>query len=646
MIRCLVALAAGLTGPLVADPVRIMIEPGLTRSIEGESTLERERYFAISDNGASFERRVGSDDRYKVLTEDLNIRFGRFLGPVKFIASQRMREDPERPGYVDLAHLEKILSSGRQPVSERMKRDFGSNLDVAAHDSHNAFPPFMGTWTTDWIREHADAKKGGHQPDLLPGNPDAAAEATAVILEHAFNELHRPRYYEPVNEPHWSYLLEPEKIAEWHLKTHQAVKRRTPEVLVGGPCNSVGYFYSKGYQSFRGIKNFIAATKAQLDFHSFHVYDYYRWNGKAFEGAILSGLPLEGVLDLVSNHTLIAHGTTKPLVISEHGGYASIDKTEDGTPLVEAIAAEHFPGKGFDWQMKARSIHDFLHVNSIIANTLVFMEHPHTVKKAVPFILLDTTAWDPHYYAALYTRRNFDRSSNEWAASKLDHFYRLFSEVEGRRVATSCSDPDIQLRAFVNANELHIIAHNLSEKPEQLALQIPQSSSLRLKRYGRNPDLTPFLLETEPSTLAGLQLGASETIVLKAGFAEALKEENRIRETAHYGDAVTVPVEKAATIGILVPDPTGIDSATLRVGFNRPFNAGREITIRLNGHPLDDTVEDSADVYSHETHGYSSTRLIELDPATIEARNELEISFPDGLKGTIGSVVIRTCVRD
>ena len=49
----------------------------------------------------------------------------------------------------------------------------------------------------------------------------------------------------------------------------------------------------------------------------------------------------------------------------------------------------YFPCPWFDWEVN-RSIAQFNKISGIIANTMVFMDHPHIVKKAVPFILLET----------------------------------------------------------------------------------------------------------------------------------------------------------------------------------------------------------------------------------------------------------------
>lgn len=637
--------AAGAKAATIDTPtptVMITVDPHATRSIAGESELDRKRYFAVCDPGGGIEKRARTPERYHELVDDLGISFGRQLGPIAWLAKNRntVREDPARPGFTDTAHLQEKLSQSSRKSSPQMHKDFGSNLDVAAHGSHGAFPPFMGTYLSDVLKK--EGPKPGHKSEHLPENTQAAAELSAMVFKYNYDDFTRPRYYEPVNEPHWSYLTDPKHIADWHLATMKRMHAEVPGVLVGGPCNSVGNFYGDGYRSFNGIRNFIDATAGSLDFYSFHVYDYYRWQGEDFGGTILSGLPLEGVLDLVPNYTSITYGHGTPIVISEHGGYCSGDDTLDGHQLMEKIANERFPGSGFEWLMKARSIHEFIQTNSTIANTLAFMDHPQTVKKAVPFMLVETSGWDPRYYASLYAPKDFERKATDLKASTLGNFYKLFRDVKGRRVKAECQDPDIQLRAFVDGKRLLIVAHNLARKSETLGITAPHPNTVSLRRYGRNDDLTPFLNNESGLQLSSIDIGPHETVVITAEYDSPVTESRKLEESIHYGQTITVPVKDEATITIPTPEIAGLDYAKLRIGYNRPSGSNPEMTVLLNGTALEVPVEDCASRHDQEKHGYSGTKIISIDPKLLTKSNLVTVSFPDGGTGTIGSAVIRS----
>lgn len=617
--------------------VTIRVDPSTTRSIEGESMLERSRYFAISDSGAHFENRVSNAEMFDHLVDDLQISFGRELGPVKWLAKDRnlVREDPNRPGYTDITPLRNGLIKRQRISTPRMREAFGDNLDVAIHGHKNAFPDFIGRYQSDYLKD--SQTEDHHSDQFIPLNTAAAAELSTAIFKYGFNDFTRPRYYEPINEPHWSYLSDPEHIAKWHLDTLKLMHAEVPDVLVGGPCLSVGYLYSQDYHSFKALKKFIDATACDMDFYSFHVYDFYRkQDDGTMGGAFLSGLPLEGVLDLLPNYTSINFGRKPPLVISEHGGYLH----EKSKAELRNKATSSEPQLSFEEEMKGRSTHDAIQINSTIANTLTFMEHPHTVKKAVPFMLLETSGWDPRYYAALYAKKDFDPKSTELTPSALHRFYELFREVKGHRVISHCEDPDIQLRTFVDKDRLFIIAHNLADKPEVLTIDAPSPSSTTVRRYGQNDDLTPFLSESQGS-IDSIPLGGRETVVIVADYAEPLESLRTLEETIHYGTSITVPVKELTPLSITVPDSAEVQSASLRIGFNRPATAGKAMEVRINGHALSHPIEDSASRYTHEKHGYSSTRIIHFDPSLLKESNTVEVSFPDGMPGTVGSAVIR-----
>lgn len=605
--------------------IRITVDPYCIRSIRGISELKRETYFGLCDHGTDFDRRCRSSQRYAELVKENGITFGRALGVVHGLDRwyQAIREDPARPGFADTAYLKDRLAARTRKPGEEFRRDMGGRLEVAAHDQPDAYPAFMGTYVSEQAGREAE-------PCRLPANIEAAAELAAATLRHRYTDFDRPAFFEPINEPHWSYWTDAH-LAKWHLATRQAVQRDAPGVLVGGPCLSVAYFYRNQYAAFNGLKTFIANTGCGLDFYSFHVYDFFRERAGDFGGRITSGLPLESVLDLVQNHAVNAYGREIDLVVSEHGGYGADD-------LVEKLARANFKETGFDWEMKKRSIDDFNMISSVIANTLVFMDHPHTVRKAVPFILLEAMAWNPEYYAVLYVPRDYTDKTN-WVPTQKILFYRLFRDLKGHRVAVNCPDPDIQARAFADGRTLFVILNNLSDQPETVTLDLPPPSDALIRRLGRRADFTPCLTE-EPIGLRGpLVLRARETMVIKADYPRQLTPRRAIDEIPCYGDRVATAVTGEATFTVTVPRSRDLQSATLRIGISRPPEAGHDVTVMLNGRPLTVPLEDCAGRLVENE--YATSKLIEVPPGLVRESNTIHIAFPDGQKGAVGAVVLR-----
>ncbi|MEM6884990.1 MAG: beta-agarase [Verrucomicrobiota bacterium] len=616
----------------------LVVDPGTTRAIGGISELDRKVYFSVCDPGAGFENRIKDDAMYDYLVNELDISFGRLLGPVKWTAKS-LKEDPNRPGYADIEPLKKTKP---QEGSEKFRQDFGSNLDVAAHGFHNAFPEFMGQFTTEL------SMKDEKHPQWIPENIDAAAELAAAVFKYTYTDFTRPRYYEPVNEPHWSFFGE-QHMADWHLKMKEKVKEATPEVQVGGLCMSVSYFYKFNYRSFQGISSFVENTKGQMDFYSFHTYDYLRWHEDKNElyGRLQSGLTLEGSLDLVQNYTMNSLGREVEVVISEHGGYIGGHDPKgefDGEAVASIILKQHYPDadlSSWEYEMKKRSIASFGHVSSCIANTLGFMDHPHTVKKAVPFLLINTWSWDPKYYAGLYVPKDYT-DKEEWVESDMALFYRFFRGVSGRRVKALCSDPDLQARAFVDGSQLFLVVNNQSFEEESVNLHGIETDSIQVRRFGRNADFTTSYAEETMDTPEVLQVAGRESLVIIADYGQPIQELAKVNEVNYYATETIKPV-KEATFQIEIPANTELEYAQLRIGLTREPDASPEAIVTLNGKTLKVPLEDSAGRFTEKE--YAMTKLIPLDVADLQEQNTVTISFPDSDEGYVGTAVIRGAVK-
>ena len=615
-----------------SHPVQISIHPDQVRQIGGISQLDRKIYFGLADAGTAFDERCRSQERYDWLIRENGITFGRSMQVVNGLDKyyQAVREDPQRPGFVDTNHLAAKLATRVRESSERFNKDMGGRLDVATHGHRNQFPDFMGVYQTETAAKQPDSQK-------LPKNIQAAAEFAATALRLRYTDFDRPAFYEPINEPHWSYPRD-HHMAAWHTRARKVVRQQIPDIQVGGPCLATAYFYRNQCGAFEGMKSFINNTRCELDFYSFHVYDFLREQDGKFRGRVTSGLPLESVLDLIQNHTMIVHGKEVGIVVTEHGGYGA-------TELVDRLAKEHFDETGFDWVMKKRSIEDFNMVSSVIANTLVFMDHPHTVRKAVPFILLNGLGWKPDYWATLYVPRDFDPQSDEWVPTKKIMFYRLLRDLNGRRVVSHCPDPDLQIRAFVDEATLFVVLNNLSDTTKPFALNLPKPSRMLLRRFGRNSDFTPYLTEKSLNSVQGLELKPRETILLKAIYASAIKPSGTVNETVHYGDRIGTSLGAAGEeFTVKVPDPGKLQYANLRVGISRPPDAGKQVSISFNGQSYEAPVESSADRLVELE--YATCKIIPLDPEHVKPENLVKVSFPDGKPGAVGAVVIRAGLVD
>jgi len=616
---------------LFAQRTTVDVHPQESRSIAGHSELNRIKFFSLSDPGGWFESKTenmltGTD----YFLDTLDLAFGRALGLVysENRWGNTIREDAARPGYADTTYLRSQAQTNMQGSTTDFRNRFGRNLDVAYHDRREAFPDFFAKTTTPQSGD-----------DWIPTNIEAASELTSNLIQYKWNSFFRPAYFELVNEPHWSYIGN-QHFADWHLDLAITLREKKLNTLVGGPCSSVGYYYRNRYQSLDNFTNFIDNTNAKLDFYSFHVYDYMRWNaGKNdFTGRVSTGLPIAGVLDALGGFMRNKYNKDLKMVISEHGGYISSDEDAETANL----ANQYFPGSGFEWEMERRSISNHIMVSSTITNTMTFMDNPHMIMKSVPFILFESFSWDPRYYSSMMVANNFN-DRNNFVESKLSDFFKYFADVSGRRVRIKCEDPDLQHHAFVEGNTLSVLFNNLSSVDHIVDLNLvgdDNVSNISIKRLQRRADFRPQMLEETLTTANGISIGGREAVVVTVTFAADVEESVHYDEIPFYSEETAQEFSNRKTFNVKVNNLDKLAYAYLRIGIDRPVNSNRDMTVKLNGTTLEVPMEDAAERFEDD-ESYASMKRIYFDASLLRENNEVEISFTDGRSGGVGSVVIR-----
>ncbi|WP_297086571.1 T9SS type A sorting domain-containing protein [uncultured Draconibacterium sp.] len=628
----LMLLLFGFINPVAAQQnIKVDVSPTVKKYIKGHSELQREKYFNLAARSSELNKNLDNElfNRYM---HDLDMTVGRKLFVVYSESrwGNGYREDATRPGFMDTTYFVSQKAPNDNGLEEYINL-WGENEKVAAHDGHNAYPDFIDKYIKDGSTES------------FPENADAAAEMAAYTLKYAYSDFQRPKYFELVNEPDWRVWSD-QRFIDWHTKTHQKFKAMSIPTEVGGPCFSVGYFYKNDFDAMKSIRDFMDATNFQLDFYSFHIYDYMKWSDDAndFVGRVSSGLPEEAVFDALAAHSKNKYGQEFTYVSSEHGGYVS-DKT-NLEAAQNALADQYFPGSGFLHEMEKRSISNFIMVNSAITNTLVFMNHPHVVKKSVPFILLESAGWDPKYYSSLLVKENFDKNSNVWHEAKLGYFYEFFKDVKGHRVHSVCNDNDIQQISLVDGNRLIMIFHNQSNTGGLLDLNVKiwdnNIQQVTTRRLGRQNDFRPYFSEETSSSLSDFSIDGQESVVVFVDYEKTVEQRSEIEVIPYYSSEVATQFTGAKEFTVAVENPTTVQSAELRIGLARDASESKEMLVELNGTTLNLPVEDCAGRLTNENE-YGSMRSIEIDPALLKTNNTVKISFTDGKQGGIGAVVIR-----
>lgn len=614
LLLCITVL--GHVTPTGIQAAEVSISPKTQRFINGVSELERRRYFNISTSSPSFWKRCPPGEAAYLL-DDLHVSYGRGLGlgSTAIKAGEQITEDPTRPGYADPSVLRRHYAN-LVPADSELQKRFGDTTDVILHESDMPHPAFMGS---------ALHKDGHYQ--RIAADPQAASDFIVQCLKLGYDDFTRPRYYEPLNEPSWEILRTPQ-FPVLHTEIAKGVRQAGLNVKVGGPCLPVGYMYSSGYEKGwnKMLKPFIDAAGRELDFISFHIYDYYTGP----QQDILTGLPLENVFDLYEAYTLQTLGEVKPFACSEHGATGAnfnllCDPTKSNKPNFKGVEI-------------SRAMAEWLHINSLNGQVMTFMERPTTVLKTVPHILDRTDDWNPRYVWSLFARRDYSKSG-ELERTGMFGFYQLWKEVRGNRIESNNTDPDVQTCAFSEGNTVFLCLKNLADKPKTLSLTSSELPAEALvSRYYLAADKPVLETDVPVHNWQQTDLRPNETAIFKLRFAGPIEFRQAVNERKFYSDKLTAPIKANVDQEYQITAPATAQYATLRIGVSRPQTAERTPVVLFNGKPVEVPMEEAAS--SRETsNDYATTKLIKIEPGLLKTTNHITVTFPDD-GGAIGSVAL------
>ena len=170
-------------------------------------------------------------------------------------------------------------------------------------------------------------------------------------------------------------------------------------------------------------------------------------------------------MDLVEHYSFLQLGEVKPFNISEYGCL----RVGNGFPY------EH----GETWRC-TRSYNTIL---------MQLLERPDRILQAIPFMVLKAE-WGrkdgfPYPKRLLYDVDELKGRPKDkdgpWEYTRRIYFWELWKEVNGTRVDTTASDPDIQADAYVNGTEAYLIVSSLDHTgPQTVQLNQMGASSDQL----------------------------------------------------------------------------------------------------------------------------------------------------------------------
>lgn len=580
-------------------------------SIGGVHQLRRERYFNTHNAP-----RWGAIPKglHEVLEKEWRTTPGRSMWHLKSAP-----RDAEHPDQIASHFFEGPLA-GSAGMKLWQKDHPPTDMILA----FGRFPAFMSV---------TGRKHGGTPKDF-----DAAANTLKRVLQNFHQHAGRgPAYVEVLNESdipqnfcwHWDDDAW-EKNCAYHNRVARAIKTEFPDVLVGGPAQCTVRFQLRDFRNWnRQLGYFIANSGEQMDFLSFHVYDFKMLNseadrrgGPAGDSRMASGPRIRAVFDLVEQTCRTELGAMKPIVVSEYGGLGQ--------------------EKQFKWE-GTRAEAEWMNLRACNALLVDLLGMPDRLLKSVPF-MMPVAPWNEDY-AFLLWRKQEDGSL---ARTSLTRFYELFRDLDGVRIPVTSSDRNLRAHVFRNGQVVHVVLNHVGAEVVEVELDHLLPADLAYVEATRSSiafvDGRVRYLKDEPlQDTSRIRLLPDETAVLRFRLNRMPKKLPRLDERRVYAEDRIVPITgdpQTLTLAIPAEDLEHLESATLRLGVARTGGFPVDPQGSCNGEPLRLPLKWSSGVPT-----FWGTVEIELDPAQLQAENELALQFekPGGQIST-ASIIYRVAV--
>jgi len=572
------------------------------RTIGDVSELDRARYFNIHGSYDSVDL-TGAD--LDLLTKHLRVGFGRaFCSPFY---------------YYD----------GGPPYPDRKTLD---GLVTFAHDTIKGATQWPYLDRNVVITEHP---RVAFRPD---DDFDEAAGFAADFFETHYPQGARPRYYEPMNEPfvHAGDFGDDQDavrraMTRWLAAIGKAFDDRgMDDVSVVGYASAWPSMELWDFKHWRErMKMFMDVAGPHMDAISVHLYDGTNVTGQDNRR---SGSNADAILDLVETYGATLWGTPKPHALTEYG---DIPK-----------------GFGKAYSDAAASAH----LNSLNHLLFGFLERPDRIAISIPFI----TAKSPWFYNL--PENNFEPYSVDLWRPDPDrivdgvvkgflttpkiHFYELWQDVQGHRVAIASSEPDLAARAFVSGADAFVCLNNFEEHDVATTLHtpgdLPALSGVQVKRlYVAGKQAAAYTVEEHDNAPATLTVRPHESVIIRYRFAAPLAPTAQQHHHTLYSQTMQVPIVADEPIDFTfdgVDAEAPVVGASLRMALGRKHDRTKEPVVTFNGEAVP-VPSDWIGYDQTNREDFFGAIEIPVPAALIRAENQVTLTFPDA-EGRVSTLIL------
>lgn len=616
------ALSCAVISVKAQDTVRINLN--FKRITEGASAFDRSKYMVIHDDldGNEWE----SDVQKKQFLEDYDVYFGRNNGGIVW-EWNNTRPDPNRAGWPDISYMTQRGNSAKNSyASKTFTHQFESRYKhMMIGGQEHMFPHGQAT------------SRGG----LVYEGFEATAEFYAHYLDKFFGSggttgKPKPQMLEVINEPFVkvnSLGTTREEMSRYHNVVAKRVKELNPDVLVGGYTAAHPAFESGDFNHWRNNwKTFIDIAGENMDFFSFHLYDFSQNTSDKSLDQYRSGSNIEAIMDMINHYSYLKLGKTLPWSISEYGWLC-----------------KECPG-GYDQR------EDWYNVRSFNSMLVQLLERNYQLLNAIPFMLLKANWAKPagaeyNTYGPRLLREigevPGEPAHGGWVYTDLIQFWQLWANVKGTRVMTETSDPDLLADAYALGDTLFLILNNQEMQPKTVALEYFTSqnngvTNLLIKHSHAKNDLA--LLDTMSyfKPIEKVQLDAQATMILEYHLTEPIDLNQKVDEHLYFADKYLQPITYWTNMNFNINGVSLGDrgQAVLKIGLGRDHGKSLQPQLLVNGTPV--TFPKDWRGYDQKTRdSFFGVIDVPVPYSLLKENNTITLRFSDG-GGYVTSMVLKT----
>ncbi|MEM6643873.1 MAG: T9SS type A sorting domain-containing protein [Bacteroidota bacterium] len=563
------------------------------------------------------------------LIEDLlrerNVFIGRNTGTISWNLRNQVSEDPNRPGFANVAD---IISSGQSSRNNYASKTWAHqyedlNEEILCTQIHPFYPDGKTT-NNGWAFSQTDTEE---EP-----LGTASGEYYANFIEHFYGTggttgKPKPKYVEITNEPLWDLVTTADqphsltKIFEFHSTVAKEIRKMHDDVLIGGYCAAFPNFEENNFQRWHERdKHFMDVAGADMDYWTIHLYDFPVFNGKT---QYRKGSNMEATMDMLEQYSMLKFGEVKPLMISEYNA-----QTHD----VNRVG--HLP---YVYWLK---------VKSTFAMMMQFMERSNNINYAMPFFMLkaewqyNAEAGPTSVHGSRMLRREDEPSaySGDFIYTEAIQTYDMLMGLTGTRVDSYSSNPDIMVDSYVDGNKAYVMIHNLDIVSHDLDVNLAgfaeNATDVEIRHHYLNGTSTSSIplvdIKNSDSFENDLEIAPEGTYVLVFSYPSDIVIEEEVLETKYYADTYLKQISASDPLTFNIDGVTLAEQgeAVLRVGVGRDHDLSLKPRVTLNGNNV--TVPSNfRGLGQDDRDNFFGVLEIPVPYAILSENNEVEIAFSD-----------------